>query len=175
MSNLLSAIQCGRTNVATMILQGSGSDILYGEELGFSSKQEHHSISHKKDEEGLYIHSQINRYAIDQVAKFAKALDSIPEDGGTMLDNSIVAISYELGQGRGHVHHNVPHIIFGKAGQQFKSGQYLKFGDEDGNGGISVNDILLTHCRAMGIDNGKVSKVGLESVASGKIVDKLLR
>ena len=172
MSHLLSALQCGRLNVATMILQGSGSDLLYSREIDMSDKIEHHGISHKNSSSGFAAHARINRWAVEKVARFAKELDSIQEDGGTMLDNSIVCISYELGKGRGHDHYDVAQVIFGKAGQQYKGGQFLNYGASE-KSGVAVNDVLLSHCRAMGIDSGKVSKVGTKSVASGNIVTEL--
>ena len=144
-----------------MCLQGSGSDISYSFANG--SNREHHDISHDSDETGFRLHTGINRWAIDRVAQFAAELDAIPEGDGTMLDNSIVAISYELGKGRGHDHDNVAHVIFGSAGGYYKTNNYVKLDNRE------VNDLLLTHVRACGIGQNKVSKVGYDQFNSGVI------
>ncbi|MFK7823982.1 MAG: DUF1552 domain-containing protein [Oligoflexales bacterium] len=175
MSILLSSLQCGRSNIAVVNLQGSGSDTIYGRQIGSNDGFEHHKTSHSVASTELDIFSRMNHWGIDAVARFAKALDSIPDGNGTMLDNSIVCMSHELGRGRGHDLYNVPHIIFGKAGEQYKGGQYLKYGDKAGKGGISVTELLLSHCRAMGIGSEKVQKVGDESVATGEVITELFK
>ena len=173
MSILLSALQCGRSNIAVVNLQGSGSDILYGPQIGSSDRFEHHKTSHSVGSTELDMFSRMNHWGIDAVARFAKTLDSISDGNGTMLDNAIVCMSFELGRGRGHDLFNVPHIIFGNAGGQYKGGQYLKYGAKNGNGGLPVNDLLLSHCRAMGIGSNKVARVGAEPVATGDIITDL--
>jgi hypothetical protein len=167
MSVIIAALTCGRTNIVTMCLQGSGSDVSYDFVPEMNSTREHHDISHDGDEPGMRLHSVINRWAVDRVAQFAATLDSIPEGTGTMLDNSIVSLSYELGKGRGHEHNNVPHIIFGGAGGYYRTGQYVKLANRE------VNDLLLTHVRACGVSDAEVSTVGLPEFNSG-IISELI-
>jgi hypothetical protein len=49
------------------------------------------------------------------VAKLATALDAVPENGGTMLDNTLVVWANELGRGD-HNQENVPIVLIGGAG-----------------------------------------------------------
>jgi hypothetical protein len=63
----------------------------------------------------------MNQYYASCVAKLATALDAVPENGGTMLDNTLVVWANELGRGD-HSLENVPVVFIGGAGGGFPLG-----------------------------------------------------
>ena len=108
-----------------------------------------HKFDEKKKNEQLRAHAHMK---MREVAYFLKKLDdadSIDPNGKSILENSMLTISTESGDGR---HNNVKrelsgvfHAISGAAGR-FKTGQILDVGAE----GIDVYNTMLT---AMGAEN----------------------
>lgn len=90
----------------------------------------HHGLSHEPDkntdaQEKLV---KINVWFAEQLADLAKKLDAIPEPGGygTMLDNTTIIWTNELGKGNSHSHDNIPFVALG-GGLGLKMGQALQF------------------------------------------------
>ncbi len=63
----------------------------------------------------------MNQYYASRVARLATALDAVPENGGTMLDNTLVVWANELGRGD-HNMENVPIVLIGGAGAAIARG-----------------------------------------------------
>ena len=90
----------------------------------------HHALSHEPDtnvkaQEKLV---KINKWYCEQVAYLAKRLSETPEPGGTgsLLDNTLIVWTNELGKGNSHTHDNTPFILVG-GGLDFKMGRSLKY------------------------------------------------
>jgi hypothetical protein len=66
----------------------------------------------------------MNRYYARSVARFATALDAVPEGNGTMLDNTLVVWANEFGRGD-HNQSNVPIVLIGGAGGAIPRGGRL--------------------------------------------------
>ena len=62
------------------------------------------------------------------MAYLAKRLAETPEPGGqgTLLDNTLIMWTNELGKGNSHTLDNIPFVLVG-TGLDFKMGQSLKF------------------------------------------------
>ncbi|MDQ3032858.1 MAG: DUF1552 domain-containing protein [Myxococcota bacterium] len=71
-----------------------------------------HTISHESQEE----HSVVNQWWALKLAELLDALDAIPEDGGTALDNSIVLFMSEMEFAQAHHDFNMPTLWAGSAG-----------------------------------------------------------
>ena len=71
---------------------------------------------------------KINIWFAEQLAALAKKLDAIPEPGGhgTMLDNTTIVWTNELGKGNSHSHDNIPFLLLG-GGLGFKTGVCNKY------------------------------------------------
>lgn len=81
------------------------------------------------------------------VARFLTRLDSIREaDGTTVLDNTLVVWTTQLGDQASHMSGRLPYVLAGGLGEKmgtFKMGRYLDFAP----GGIKdFNDIIATNC-----------------------------
>ena len=90
----------------------------------------HHGMSHEPDsntkvQEKL---TKINKWFCEQMAYLAKRLAETPEPGGpgSMLDNTLILWTNELGKGNSHTHDNIPFVLVGN-GLNFKMGRSLKF------------------------------------------------
>lgn len=107
----------------------------------------HHTLSHEPDsnDEAYEKLIKINTWYCEQIAHLAKRLDETPEPGGegTMLDNTTIVWTNELGKGNSHTRRNIPFVLVG-GGVGFKMGQAVDFG------GTPHNRFLMTLCQAMG-------------------------
>jgi hypothetical protein len=87
--------------------------------------QDYHNLSHHgRDEERL---AQLKIVELEQMKLFAEFLGKLREtreEGGTLLDHTMVMLGSDLGNGSSHDNHNLPIIL---AGGGFKHGQHLAF------------------------------------------------
>lgn len=107
----------------------------------------HHDISHKPDDDQQAQQelTRINRWYCEQIAYLAKKLAETPEPGGegSLLDNTAIIWTNELGQGNSHTHENIPFVLVG-GGLDFRMGRSLKFP------GVPHNRLLLALAQAFG-------------------------
>jgi hypothetical protein len=89
----------------------------------------HHELSHEPDSNAKAVEklTKINRWFCEQMAYLAKRLSETPEPGGegTLLDNTVIVWTNELGKGNSHTPDNVPFVMVG-GGLDFKMGRSLK-------------------------------------------------
>lgn len=90
----------------------------------------HHSLSHEPDDnaEAQEKLTKINTWFAEELAYLVKRLAETPEPGGTgsLLDNTQIVWTNELGKGNSHTLHNVPWVLLG-GGCNFKTGRSLKY------------------------------------------------
>lgn len=107
----------------------------------------HHELSHEPDsnEKAQEKLVKINRWYCEQVAYLAKRLSETPEPGGngSLLDNTLIVWTNELGKGNSHTHDNIPFILVG-GGLNFKMGRSLKYRREP------HNRLLMSFAHAFG-------------------------
>ncbi len=107
----------------------------------------HHSISHEPDsnEEAYEQLIRINTWYCEQVAYLAKRLAETPEPGGegSMLDNTTLVWTNELGKGNSHTRNDIPFVLVG-GGLGFKTGQAINCNR------VPHNRLLMSICEAMG-------------------------
>ena len=107
----------------------------------------HHELSHHpdSDEKSVEKLTKINKWYCEQLAYLARRLAETPEPGGpgTLLDNTTVIWTNELGKGNSHTLDNVPFVLVGN-GLDFRMGRSLKFGK------VAHNRLLLAMAHGMG-------------------------
>lgn len=107
----------------------------------------HHTLSHEPDskEEAYEKLIRINTWYCEQVAHLAKRLSETPEPGGegSLLDNTTIVWTNELGKGNSHTRNNIPFVLVG-GGLGWKTGQALDFRR------VPHNRLLMSFCEAMG-------------------------
>jgi len=107
----------------------------------------HHTISHEPDKnEAAYEKLiKINTWYCEQVAYLAKRLGETAEPGGdgSMLDNTTIVWTNELGKGNSHTRNNIPFVMIG-GGLRWKTGRAMKFDR------VPHNRLLMSIAEAMG-------------------------
>ena len=91
-------------------------------------KDGHHGLSHESDknEDAVDKLTRINKWFAGELAYLAKRLAETPEPGGSgsLLDNTTILWTNELGKGNSHTLNNIPFVLLGK-GLGFKMGRSL--------------------------------------------------
>jgi hypothetical protein len=90
----------------------------------------HHELSHKLDDDKPSQESltKINKWFCEQMAYLAKQLAETPEPGGpgSLLDNTLIIWTNELGKGNSHTLDNIPFVLVGN-GLGFKMGRAINY------------------------------------------------
>jgi hypothetical protein len=90
----------------------------------------HHALSHKEDSdrEAQDQLTRINKWYCEQLAYLVRRLADTPEPGGTgsLLDNTLLVWTNELGKGNSHTLDNIPFVMVGN-GLDFRMGRSIKF------------------------------------------------
>lgn len=107
----------------------------------------HHELSHEPDsnEEAQEKLTRINTWYCEQMAYLAERLAATPEPGGSgsLLDNTLIVWTNELGKGNSHTLDNIPFVLVG-GGLDFKMGRSVKFPK------VSHNRLLLSLAHGFG-------------------------
>jgi hypothetical protein len=92
-------------------------------------KDGHHGLSHEPDSnaEALAKLIKINKWFCGELRYLVDKLAKTPEPGstGSMLDNTLIVWTNELGKGNNHTHNDIPFVLVG-GGFGFKMGRSLK-------------------------------------------------
>ncbi len=90
----------------------------------------HHELSHLPDSDAKAQDklTRINKWFCEQLAYLAKRLAETPEPGGggSLLDNTLLVWTNELGKGNSHTLDNIPFVLVGN-GLDFKMGRSVKY------------------------------------------------
>jgi hypothetical protein len=107
----------------------------------------HHHLSHEPDtnKEAVKKLTRINHWYCKQLAHLANRLAETPEPGGqgSLLDNTTIVWTNELGKGNSHTLDNIPFVMVGN-GLDFKMGRSLKLKS------VPHNRLLLSFAHAFG-------------------------
>ena len=144
------ALQCNLTRFVTFQLGFCGNQWRY-RWLGID-KDAHEEIAHVDAPDGSNATAakavtEIGRWVAENVARFTRRLDSIPETGGTALDNSLVIWANENSNGV-HGMTNLPIVLMGRAG-----GRLVRSGVVD-DGPQSHYQLCTSVLNLMGVDAG---------------------
>jgi len=121
---LLLAFQTDSTRVATFMLANAGSNKTFPS-LGVT--EGHHTLSHHAGDKAKQDKiKKIDKWYIEHFAAFLEKLNSIKEERGTLLDNSMIVYGGALSDGNRHNHDDLPVILAGKGGGTLASGRFLK-------------------------------------------------
>jgi hypothetical protein len=107
----------------------------------------HHGLSHDEDDNVASQEklTKINKWYAEQMAYLVRRLAETPEPGGggSLLDNTQVVWTNELGKGNTHLLDNIPFVLAGN-GLDFRMGRSLKCGE------VTHNRLLMSLAHAFG-------------------------
>ncbi|MCA9620192.1 MAG: DUF1552 domain-containing protein [Myxococcales bacterium] len=136
------ALECDATRIVT-----------YSMDYGFGNKDftflgngsvKHHNLSHSGTATNIIdAHLAIVKWYMDQFAYLLGALDSVDEGGATLLDNSVVYLGSDVGDGWSHSHQNLPCMLAGGGAGALNPGRLIDAS------GASYDSVLLALAHAM--------------------------
>jgi hypothetical protein len=109
-------------------------------------EESHHELSHLPDDDAKAQDklTRINKWFCEQLAYLAKRLaETSDPGGGTLLDNTVVVWTNELGKGNSHTLDNIPFVLVGN-GLDFKMGRAITYPK------LPHNRLLLALAHGMG-------------------------
>jgi hypothetical protein len=128
----------------------------------------HHTLSHDPDlnEESQEKLLKINRWFCEQLLYLVQKLADTPEPGGdgSLLDNTTIVWTNELGKGNSHTHNDIPFLLVGN-GLGFKMGRSLKYKRE------AHNRLLMAFNHSFG---NHVSHFGKPELCEGGVLPNLV-
>jgi hypothetical protein len=127
----------------------------------------HHQLSHNpdSDEKSQEKLTKINKWYAEQLAYLAKRLAETPEPGGggSLLDNTTIVWTNELGKGNSHTLDDIPFVLVGN-GLDFKMGRSLKYKK------MPHNRLLLALAHGMG---HRIERFGNPDFCGGGVLPNL--
>jgi hypothetical protein len=109
--------------------------------------EDHHGLSHEPDsnQSAQDKLTRINKWYCEQLTYLAQRLAETPEPGGngTLLDNTQIVWTNELGKGNNHTLDHIPFVLVGN-GLDFNMGRAIEYGK------VPHNRFLLSLAHAMG-------------------------
>jgi Protein of unknown function (DUF1552) len=121
----------------------------------------HHELSHNPDSDQKSQEKliKINQWYCEQMAYLVKRLAETPEPGGggSLLDNTLVIWTNELGKGNSHTLNDIPFVLAGN-GLDFKMGRSIKYKN------VPHNRLLLALANGMG---HHIERFGNPNLCSG--------
>src|SRR5215510_11653053 len=131
------AYQSDITRVFTMIFARELSSRTFAH-IGIADQ--HHALSHhRNDPELIAKKAKIDVYHAQLLSYFLTRLQSTRDGDGSLLDHSLILYGGGMGDGNLHRHFDLPCLLAGNLGGQFKTGRYLAFADK-----TPMTNLLLT-------------------------------
>lgn len=153
------AFQSDQTRVSTFMFANEGSNRSYKQ---INVPEGHHDLSHHGKDPGKQAKLQlINRFHMEQFAYFVEKLRSIPEAGGTVLDNSMLLYGSGLSDGDRHNHDDLPIIMVGKGGGKINTGRHLVYPENTplNNLFLSMLDTMQVPVHSLGDSTGRLDNL----------------
>ena len=140
------ALQTDSTRFITLHLGNGGKVELDG------VTEAHHALSHHgQDEEKLRQLAILENALLAEWADFVRKLKTVQESSGTLLDQTMVLLTSNLGNASSHDNKNMP-VLF--AGGGFKHGQHLAF---DTKNNYPLPNLYLSALHRLGLHHDRFS------------------
>lgn len=161
---MVQAMACGLTRVGTVQCSHHTSELIMSRfpgtsfsDPGFdmrSHQASHYGPRHDTGRREYRDYLAQRRWFVEQFAYLVDQLAARPEDGGTMLDHSLLWLCTEVCDGNIHSHDDMPFVLAGGAGGRLRTGRKLDFG------GAPHGNLLVTLARAMGDGASRFGQAG---------------
>lgn len=137
----IAALKSGITNTLTI---GSGRGEIFGAWKGLGVTEQGHNLGHM-DQPDNDIWIKIRQYNSEMLVKLVRQLESMPEDGGTMMDNTLIVYTSNNADKQHTAGQNWPFMLLGNCGGAVKTGQFTQL-----DGSRPVNALYTTLLHAIG-------------------------
>lgn len=144
---LITALQAGLTNVATLMVGPERWQTTNKYEGILDQPRSHHAMSHNQSE---FIDDllKLDHFHVSAFAQLLEKMDAIEEAGGTtLLDNIIITLGAGLGDGATHQYNDLPLVVAGGGGGKLKQGQHIHCEQ-----GTPLANLWLAQLHALGVD-----------------------
>ncbi|HEY7336610.1 MAG TPA: DUF1552 domain-containing protein [Bryobacteraceae bacterium] len=114
--------------------------------------EQHHAVSHHRNDPDIIAKkAKIDTHHVELLSYFLQKLQSTPDGDGSLLDHSLILYGGGMGNGNLHRHTDLPCLLAGKLGGQFKTGQHLAFPEN-----TPMANLLLTILDKAGVHIDKL-------------------
>ncbi|MEX1367643.1 MAG: DUF1552 domain-containing protein [Nannocystaceae bacterium] len=136
------ALRCDATRIVTYSMDYGFGNKDFGF-LGLGNHR-HHNLSHSGSAQNIIdAHRGIVRWYMEQLAYLLGQLQAVDEGSGSLLDNSVVYMGSDVGDGWSHSHANLPAILAGGGAGSLSPGRLIDAA------GASYDSVLLALAHAM--------------------------
>ena len=106
----------------------------------------HIASHHNEREDRITDFAKINRYHVSLIPYFLEKLKQIPDEDGTVLDNSLIVYGSPMGNPNVHNHKRCPLFFAGHAGGRLKGNVHIKAPD-----GTPMANAMLAGLQSVGL------------------------
>ena len=107
-----------------------------------------HTASHHLDRDDRVTEFQkINTYHVSLLPHLLDRLKNTPDQGGTLLDNTLVIYGSSMGNSNVHNHKRCPLILLGHAGGLLKGNMHVRAAD-----GTPMANAMLAMLQGLGVE-----------------------
>ena len=132
MDVMVQAMACGLTRVGVLQASQHTSELIMSRFAGAemydagADMRSHQASHYGQPSDAKYdAYVKQRRWFVSQLAYLLGQLAARPEDGGTMLDHSLVLLCSEIADGNTHRHDDMPFILAGGGGGSVRTGRLL--------------------------------------------------
>ena len=145
---MILAFQTDQTRIATFLLAHDGSNRNFPTH---GVREGHHGLSHHGGNRSkIEKISRIDTFYLEQLAYFLERMRNTKDvDGKPLLYNSMIVWGGGLSDGDRHSHNDLPIILAGHAGGQFRTGRHV-----DLKGDVPMNNLYLRMLQEIGAPAG---------------------
>jgi hypothetical protein len=137
------ALQTDSTRIATLEIAGGF------EASAFGLRKDWHALSHHGQvQESIDGLLKIEKYQMDQFARFLAKLKSLEDGDGKLLDHTMVLFGSGMANANAHTNINLPIIL---AGGGYKHGQHRQY-PEKGLGRVPLCNLYLSMLQRFGVE-----------------------
>ncbi|MFT5128858.1 MAG: hypothetical protein ACI8W8_002477 [Rhodothermales bacterium] len=145
---MLAALQMGITNVSTLMIGPERWEATLNYEGVFDMPVNHHQMSHNQKGDGYKGVQKIDLFHMEKYAYLLSRMQSITDgNGGSLLDNALVACGVGLGDGATHQYFDLPLMVAGKSQGAPKRGLQIQVENE-----TPISNVWLTIAQHMGVE-----------------------
>lgn len=138
----IAALKSGITSVLTV---GSGRGEIFGAWKGLGVTEQGHNLGHMKQPDNP-IWIKIRQYNSRMLVRLMEQLESVPEGGGTMMDNTLIVYTSNNADAQHTSGKTWPVMLLGNCHGAFKSGRFTQL-----DGTRPINALYTTILRSAGV------------------------